>query len=93
MLYASTYEGFGMPIAEARATGASVIASDIPPHREASAGEALFIAPLDVDGWTRAMRDSFEMRRVDRTRGRSVFDWDDSARKTLALYDTVMRAL
>ncbi|KAA3609135.1 MAG: glycosyltransferase family 1 protein [Planctomycetota bacterium] len=35
----STYEGFGLPLAEAMAQGCPVLASDLPPHREVG-GEA-----------------------------------------------------
>jgi len=93
MLYASTYEGFGMPIAEARATGAPVIASDIPPHREAGGQDARFIAACDVDAWAQAMNEAFETREQPRAAKGAAFDWDDSARKTLALYERVAKTV
>ncbi|MGH9084685.1 MAG: glycosyltransferase family 4 protein [Acidimicrobiales bacterium] len=34
LLYPSRYEGFGLPILEALATGTAVVASDLPVHRE-----------------------------------------------------------
>ena len=39
----SMYEGFGLPIVEAMATGTAVVASDIPAHREASGGLATLV--------------------------------------------------
>lgn len=54
--FPSLYEGFGMPVLEAAAAGAPVIAADIPALREVMGDAALFVAPLDVTGWTTAMR-------------------------------------
>lgn len=45
----SLYEGYGMPAAEARACGTSVVASDIPELREAGGAESIYINPLSVD--------------------------------------------
>jgi glycosyltransferase involved in cell wall biosynthesis len=42
----SRYEGYGMPIAEARACGTPIIATDLPEMREAAQGDGLFL-PLD----------------------------------------------
>ncbi|WP_089170190.1 glycosyltransferase family 4 protein [Azotobacter chroococcum] len=41
----SLYEGFGMPVQEARAVGTPVIVSDVPELKEAAAGQAQVVAP------------------------------------------------
>src|SRR5690606_6817480 len=46
--FASTYEGFGMPIIEAQAVGRPVITSNIGAMEEVSAGSACQVNPYDV---------------------------------------------
>ncbi len=50
LAFASTYEGFGLPILEAQVTGRPVITSALSPHREiAGAGGAELVDPLRVE--------------------------------------------
>jgi glycosyltransferase involved in cell wall biosynthesis len=46
-IYPSIYEGFGMPVLEARACGARVVTSDIPELREAGDDDAIYVAPTE----------------------------------------------
>ena len=46
-------EGYGLPIVEALALGAPVVASDNEAAREASQGRARLLSPLDGEGWMR----------------------------------------
>jgi glycosyltransferase involved in cell wall biosynthesis len=46
-IFPSTYEGFGMPVLEARACGARVVTSDIPELREAGGEDAIYVAPTE----------------------------------------------
>jgi len=41
----SLYEGFGMPVLEARAVGTPVIVSNVPELKEAAAGQGQVVAP------------------------------------------------
>jgi glycosyltransferase involved in cell wall biosynthesis len=45
LVFPSRYEGFGMPVLEARACGTRVVATDIPEIREAGGDECLYIQP------------------------------------------------
>lgn len=60
VVFASVYEGFGLPPVEAACLGVPVLISRIPPHQEGLAdleqGEALWVNnPKDPDAWSAAM--------------------------------------
>jgi glycosyltransferase involved in cell wall biosynthesis len=55
MVYPSTYEGFGLPLAEAMAEGCPVIASDRSALPEVLGDAGMLLDPDDVDAWTDAM--------------------------------------
>ena len=46
-MFASTYEGFGLPIVEAQAIGLPVITSNMPPMNDTAGDGALLVDPLD----------------------------------------------
>jgi glycosyltransferase involved in cell wall biosynthesis len=49
LLFASTLEGFGMPIIEAQMVGLPVITSDVDPMREVAGDGALLCDPMDAN--------------------------------------------
>jgi glycosyltransferase involved in cell wall biosynthesis len=51
VLVPSDREGFGLPVLEALAAGASVVASDIPPLREVGGNAVTFCRVADVEDW------------------------------------------
>jgi glycosyltransferase involved in cell wall biosynthesis len=55
-LYPSLVEGFGLPLLEAMAAGAPVVASDIPVFREVAGDAAVFVPPADTSAWVGAIR-------------------------------------
>jgi glycosyltransferase involved in cell wall biosynthesis len=64
----SSYEGFGLPVAEAQASGAVVLASDIPVLREVG-GDAAFFCPVgDIPQWSRQIIDLIELGTKDPAR-------------------------
>lgn len=91
MFYPSIYEGFGMPIAEAAAVGARVIASDIPPHHEASGGRATFVAALDIDGWRAALCNASQIGEPFVVQSGNTHTWRRAAETTLAMYRRIQK--
>jgi glycosyltransferase involved in cell wall biosynthesis len=61
VVFASTYEGFGLPILEAQASGRPVITSDLPPMKDVAGKESCLVDPFDVssirEGILRVIRD------------------------------------
>ena len=57
VLQLSWYEGFGIPVIEALAAGAPVVASDIAAHREIAAESATLVPPGDVEAVVAATLD------------------------------------
>jgi len=91
-VYPSRYEGFGLPVLEAMACGAPVIASNASALPEVVGDAGLLVDPDDVDGLRAAIRrlgGDAELRANLRERGRErakSFTWERAARETLAVY-------
>jgi glycosyltransferase involved in cell wall biosynthesis len=57
VLVPSDAEGFGLPVIEALACGATVLASDLPSLREAGGNAAVYLPVGDVPEWTRCLHE------------------------------------
>jgi glycosyltransferase involved in cell wall biosynthesis len=94
----SLWEGFGLPLLEAMACRVPVVASDIPAHREVAGEAALYVDPVDpasiASGVERVLDDEALRARLIETGVEQVrqFSWDETARRTLALYRRVDEA-
>lgn len=96
-LYPTLYEGFGLPVIEAMASGVGVITSNTSALKEIAEGYALLVDPLDLDGMAKAIahlmgnperRAAFAERGLRRAED---FRWGETARKTLDVYLSVIR--
>lgn len=78
-------EGFGMPVAEALATGTPVICADIPVLREVAGDAALYRQTDDVKGWREAIEETLKKdhAHADRTI-LDAYRLENTAKKLLA---------
>ncbi|HEY2777561.1 MAG TPA: glycosyltransferase family 1 protein [Gaiellaceae bacterium] len=81
LVYASLYEGFGIPVAEALACGCPVVTTAGSPMAELAGEDAVLVDPTDVA----AIADA--ITRVTAPAPRRVASWDDVAARTLAVYE------
>jgi glycosyltransferase involved in cell wall biosynthesis len=67
-VYPSKYEGFGMPVLEARACGACVVTTDSPELREAGGDDVMYVTPSEA-GISNGILAAMASRR------NGTFDW------------------
>ena len=98
-VYPSLYEGFGLPPLEAMACGTPVITSNRSSLPEVVDDAALVVDPDDrealVDAMARlvsdaTLREEFRARGLERARR---YSWDETARRTIEVYEEVKRAV
>jgi glycosyltransferase involved in cell wall biosynthesis len=96
LVYPSLYEGFGLPPLEAMACGCPVVVSRAASLPEVCADAACYVDPKDVqsiaEGVSTVLSDD-ELRRSLTKKGAErvkLFTWENTARKTLEVFDEVL---
>lgn len=93
--YPSEVEGFGLPVAEAMAQGASVVTSAGRSTEEVAGGAAVLVDPFDVAsiaaGLAEAERRAPELAPAGRARA-AVLTWEAAADATMAAYRDAIEA-
>jgi alpha-1,3-rhamnosyl/mannosyltransferase len=96
-LYPTLYEGFGLPVIEAMASGTPVLTSSTSALQEIAGGYACLVNPMDVDAIAEGIS---QLATDEKARARFAelglrraadFSWDRAASRTLEVYSAAMR--
>ena len=92
LIYPSLLEGFGLPVLEAMRHGIPVACSDVPSLKEVAGEAAAFFNPYSIEDISRVIARCLkddnlrEEMKTEGVRHSARFRWEETARRTLAVY-------
>lgn len=92
LIYASLYEGFGLPILSAMQAGCPVVTSNISSMPEVAGDAAILVNPKEVDDIKQGIKEALNKREELIKKGFERvknFSWKKAARETLNVYKEV----
>jgi len=96
-VFPTLYEGFGIPVLEAMATGTPIISSNVSSIPEIAGSAGILLDPEDENGLAEAMRSIVQDEKLYQTlREKGLeqakhFSWERSAKETIALYASLTK--
>lgn len=96
LAYPSLYEGFGLPIAEAMASGTPVLTSNASSMPEVAGGAARLVDPLDIEAIAHGLQSCLDDPQwLSQARERGLaraagWSWERCARETMSVYRQVL---
>ena len=97
LVYVSLYEGFGLPILEAFASGTPVITSNVSSIPEVAGGAAIMVSPNDIDEIQASMqkliasKDARENLIAQGLIKAQEFSWENCAKSTIKAYQKLLK--
>jgi len=90
LIYASLYEGFGLPILEAMACGCPVVTSNVSSMPEIAGKAAILVDPYSVQSISVGVKEALKRREELKKLGFiqvKNFSWEKCAKETLKVYE------
>lgn len=89
LVYPTLYEGFGIPVVEAMATGCPVVTSNVSSLPEVAGDAAVLVDPTDTNSIAEGISEAMRQKKTLSAKGikqAAKFGWEKAAKETLAVY-------